>query len=328
MSAVDVREETIFSLFKRADLRPRSAAVWWWMVALVLIGWLGAVAFIGRLRPNEVASLLSALAPGQYLFVGSMAAAFLFSIGARLAGARALAGTALVVAGFLFGHQLNAWLHPWLPGRYTLPLQSTADGLQFATARLAYAATVIGPMLLAWWIGFGRDRGGWPGLCLRWGNFSAAGRDVSVKKPPAPWGRELVRGYGIFCLILFVLMQANVGFGPVRTGLLWGLLPAVVLAATGNALAEELIFRGVMQPAFIRAGGVAAGLWLQGLLFGVMHWGLSVGVLSALPVSLLIGFGSVLWGKAALDTRGLGWVVIAHAMIDVAIMSAFFLPRA
>jgi membrane protease YdiL (CAAX protease family) len=327
MRTVDIREETIFSLFRRADLRPRSTAVWWWMTALVLLGWLGAVAYIGRLRPNEVASLLSALAPGDNVFVGAITGIVLLAIGARVAGARPLAGASLVVAAFLFGHQLNAWLHPWLPGEYVLPLESTADGLRFATARLAYAATVTGPMLLAWWIGFGREPGGRPGLCLRWGDFGAAGRDVSAKKPPAPWGRELVRGYAVFCLILFVAMQANAGFGPVRTGVLWGLLPAVVFAALGNALAEELIFRGVMQPAFIRAGGVAAGLWLQGLFFGLMHWGLSVGVLSALPVSLLIGCGSVLWGKAALDTRGLGWVVIAHAMVDVAIMGAFFVPR-
>jgi hypothetical protein len=43
-----------------------------------------------------------------------------------------------------------------------------------------------------------------------------------------------------------------------------------------------------------------------------MHWGLSVGVVAALPASLLIGLGSVAWGKYSLDTRGLGWVVIAH----------------
>jgi hypothetical protein len=35
----------------------------------------------------------------------------------------------------------------------------------------------------------------------------------------------------------------------------------------------------------------------------------------------------VAWGKYALDTRGLGWVVLAHAMIDVAVMGAYFAPR-
>ena len=59
-----------------------------------------------------------------------------------------------------------------------------------------------------------------------------------------------------------------------------------------------------------------------------MHWGLSVGILAALPVSLLIGLGSVVWGKAALETRGLGWVVMAHFLVDVCVMAAFFVPRA
>jgi membrane protease YdiL (CAAX protease family) len=122
-------------------------------------------------------------------------------------------------------------------------------------------------------------------------------------------------------------MQANVGFAPLRHGTLWPLLPAVLLAAATNAVAEELIFRGMVQPAFIRAGGIAAGLWMQGLLFGLMHWGMSVGILAALPVSLLIGFGSIVWGKIAVDTRGLGFVVIAHAMVDIGLMSAFFVPR-
>ena len=50
--------------------------------------------------------------------------------------------------------------------------------------------------------------------------------------------------------------------------------------------AEEIIFRGLIQPAFLRAGCIAAGLWIQGLMFGLMHCGMSVGVLAALPVSL------------------------------------------
>jgi membrane protease YdiL (CAAX protease family) len=66
---------------------------------------------------------------------------------------------------------------------------------------------------------------------------------------------------------------------------------------------------------------------VQGLFFGIIHWGLSVGVLAALPTSLLIGLGSVVWGKAAYETRGLSWTIVAHFMIDVAIMAAYFVPR-
>jgi membrane protease YdiL (CAAX protease family) len=94
-----------------------------------------------------------------------------------------------------------------------------------------------------------------------------------------------------------------------------------------NALIEEVIYRGMLQPAFVHAAGIARGLWIQGLMFGMLHWGMSVGVVAALPTSLLIGIGSVFWGKAVLDTRGLSWVIVAHAMIDLAIMCAYFVPR-
>lgn len=327
MNGPDVRDQTVFSLLERADTRPASRDAWWTLAVLAALGWLGTVAFIGRYRPNQVASLLYRAAPSETLFLGAIAATVLFAAVARAAGRGPLAGAALVVAAFLFGHQAYAWLHPLLPGRFVFPLRSTGDGIRLALARVSYAAVLLVPLLLAWWVAFGRQRDTWPRLTLGWGDFGVAGRDLSLKSPPAPWGRQLVGGYGVFCLVFFAVMQANVGFAPLRTGTLWGLLPAVLLAAVGNALAEELIFRGLLQPAFIRGGGVAAGLWVQGLMFGLMHWGLSVGILSALPVSLLIGLGSVVWGKAALDTRGIGWVVVAHAMVDVALMTAFFVPR-
>ena len=97
--------------------------------------------------------------------------------------------------------------------------------------------------------------------------------------------------------------------------------------SAANAIAEEVVYRGFIQPAFIHYGGVGAGLWVQGLFFGLIHWGLSVGVLAALPTSLLIGVGSVVWGKAAYETRGLGWTIVAHFLIDLAIMAAYFVPH-
>jgi membrane protease YdiL (CAAX protease family) len=134
----------------------------------------------------------------------------------------------------------------------------------------------------------------------------------------------LLSGYLLVVVLLFVLMQAGVGFRPLRSGVLPSLFLAILLSAVANSAAEELVFRGVLQPALIGVGGIAAGLWAQGALFGLVHWGTSVGVLAALPVSLGIGLGSVMWGKATLETGGLGWVCIAHAMIDVAVMSAYF----
>jgi membrane protease YdiL (CAAX protease family) len=325
MNGVDIRTETVFTLLRLPAARSETRD-WWTLAALVVIGWFGAVAFLGRYRPNQVATTLYALAPRELLFYGALALAIGAAVALAVTRRRELGGAALMIAAFLAGHLLFSWLYLLLPASFTVPFRENGDAVGFVLGRLAYAAALAVPMLVVWWLAFGR-RDGWPRLALGIGDFTVVGRDVSAKAPPMAAWRSLLTGYAFFCLILFVIMQANVWFAPVTAGTLWPLLPAVLLAAFGNALAEELVFRGLIQPAFIRGGGLAAGLWMQGLMFGLMHWGMSVGVLAALPVSLLIGLGSVVWGKIAIDTGGLGWVVVGHAMVDVCVMSAFFVPR-
>jgi membrane protease YdiL (CAAX protease family) len=334
-ASVDVRTETIFTLL-RLPATGRPAPVWWTLAALAVIGWLGAAACLGAYRPNQISRVLNAVAPRQVLFYSALATAVAMAAGLAAMRRCELAGSALMIAAFLGGHLLYSWayglIRQFLPIGFNVPFGANADATGFLASRFTYAVALAGPMLLAWWIAYGlrgrRDSpDGWPGLNFRIGNFRAACRDVSATAKPMSAGRMLVTDYAVFCVILLAIMQLNVGFDPILRGTLWPLLPAVLLAAFANALAEEVIFRGLVQPAFIRGGGVAAGLWMQGLLFGLMHWGVSVGVLAALPVSLLIGLGSVIWGKIALDTRGLGWVVIAHAMVDVSVMGAFFVPR-
>jgi membrane protease YdiL (CAAX protease family) len=100
--------------------------------------------------------------------------------------------------------------------------------------------------------------------------------------------------------------------------------PHRFLAVGAIETTEEIVYRGFLQPAFVRLGGVGPGLWTTGIIFGLLHWGLSVGILAALPSSLLIGIGSVAWGKAAHETNGLGLSIVSHFMIDVAVMAAYF----
>lgn len=328
MDAADLRTRTIFNLPRAGESGGSTRADWIGLAILGAIAWVGAVAYIGQFRRNQVAQLLYAVAAADILFWGAFVAAIVAAAIAFLRGSRALAGAALVVAAFLGGHELYSLAYRALPARFSFPFQGLDDGLRFALARLAYGAALAAAMLAAWWVAFGRapareqER-----LELGWGDWNAEVRDVSAKQPPKRAWRELLSGYVVFCLVLFLSFQATVGFKPVLGGRLWPLLPAILVAALANAAAEELVFRGLLMKAFVRAGGVTAGLWVQGAVFGLMHWGLSVGVLAALPTSLLIGLGSVAWGKYALDTRGLSWVIVAHALIDVAVMSAYFVPK-
>lgn len=49
------------------------------------------------------------------------------------------------------------------------------------------------------------------------------------------------------------------------------LIAAGIFAVTLGPLCEELAFRGLMQPLFIRSLGVAPGILLSGLAFGLLH---------------------------------------------------------
>lgn len=322
-TAPNTTQETVFSLLRRRDLRA-SAGQWASLAVLTAIAWLGATSFIGRYRRNQVAQLIETLIPGESAFPVMLgAAAVLAALGFALRRTR-FAGAATIVAGFLAGHLLYELLYPHAGLRIRIPLRSLADGFHFAGARLLWALCVAAVMLPLWYLTFGRSAGEPQRLTLGWGDWSVAARDFSAKQPPQRYSRSLARGYLLFVLILFVVMQLNVAFRPMRSGALLALLVPLLVSAIANASAEELVFRGIIQPTFLRLGGIAAGLWMQGALFGLMHWGTSVGVLAALPVSLAIGLGSVAWGKAALETGGLGWVIVAHALIDVAVMAAFF----
>jgi membrane protease YdiL (CAAX protease family) len=325
VKAVDIRDETVVTLLRLSSVRA-AASDWCTLVVLAVVGWVGAVAYLGRYRPNQVAQVLYAVASRETLFYGAIAVTLAAVVGLRLIHRRQLAGAALVIASFLVGHLAYAWLYQFMPARFAIPFDENSDAIGFALSRLCYGTGLAVPMVVAWWLAFGRGRG-WPRLTLGLGDFTVRSRDIQASAPAEPAWRALLTGYALFCLILLVVMQANVGFGPVRSGTLWLLMPAVLVAAFVNGFVEEFVFRGLVQPAFIRGGGLAAGLWVQGLLFGLMHWGMSVGVLAALPVSLLIGLGSVVWGKLTVDTGGLGWAVIAHAMVDICVMSAFFVPR-
>jgi len=324
MSASDnTTRDTVFQLLRRPDFHA-TRGQWAALGLFIVLAWVGATTFIGRYRPNEVARTLEAMLPGASAFVvmfwASVAAA---ALAALWRNPRVAAGAA-IVAGFLAGHLLYAWLYGQLGIRIVVPIRQFADALNFSAARLLWAGAILATTLPVWYLSVGRMREGAQRLTFRWGDWSVEARDFSAKQPPQSYTRILIGGYLLFVVILFLLGQAGVGFRPIRSGALLALFPGILVLAAANATAEELVFRGVMQPAFIAVGGIAAGLWAQGALFGLVHWGTSVGALAALPVSLGIGLGSVMWGKSVLETGGLGWVIVAHAMIDVAVMSAYF----
>jgi membrane protease YdiL (CAAX protease family) len=297
---------------------------WAWAIVPAAVAWIGGVAFLGRYRPNQIAEALAGIAPLHTLFWACIAVGVVGCLAAALRRRRGHAVLWAGVVGYLAGHVLFAVLPVHHLIDFRIPFTSTADAVAFVKHRLVYglcvavstgAALALAAALL----------GSWPKFHLGLGSWSALGRDFTHRSRPETY-RKAMLGFAVFALVLWVVGQMGVELKPIRTGVLWSLIPAILLAALANALAEELTYRGLLQPAFVHAAGVARGLWIQGIMFGLLHWGMSVGVVAALPTSLLIGVGAVFWGKAVIDTRGLSWVIIAHAMVDVAIMSAYFVP--
>lgn len=311
------------SIFQLPGAGRARATDWLLLAVLTLAAVIGAMAYLGPFRPTPVSRALLDVVPLHTAYYGAIGLAMLVFLGGLSFRDRGIAYAGAMVAAFLAGFSVYGYLHGLLKPQFDIPFRSMADAQGFVLFRLIFGAGLAAPMIVVWLIFSGRVQS----FLLGVENWGLRSRGFSAAENPGPLWREFFGGYLIFLLIFSLLLQAGVGFAPFKTGMVFTLLGAILLASIVNAAVEEVVFRGLIQPSFVAAGGVAAGLWMTGLLFGLMHWGLTVGVLAALPVSLALGLGSIIWGKVTYETRGIGWAIIAHFMVDVAIMAAFFVPR-
>lgn len=302
-------------------LGKRRIAAWRWLAAIALaaVAWLGGLAAVSPFRPNQVWEIVSILgAPGP-VYLACLATAGSATAIALLLRQTPLAALAAAVTAYLSAFWLSRFFYVAYRPSVDFPFTDIGDGLGFAVMRLWWLIPAFAALGAAALIFRGEPR-----PQLGFGDWSVRARDTSAKERPLAYWRKLLIGFTIVSLILAIVFQAPLRFEPITSGKLWALMPAILIAAFVNATAEEVVYRGFMQPAFMRVLGVGGGMWMAGLFFGLVHWGISVGLLAALPVSLLIGLGAVIWGKAAYETKGLAWPIAAHFMIDVAIMSAYF----
>ncbi len=298
---------------------------WGWTIVPAIVIWLGSVAFLGQYRASEIAEGLRELVGLETVYrvcVGVSVICWLSALGLRK-WRLALAWSA--AAGFLGGHFLFAELPVHDAVSWRIPFRTLDDGVRFAIHRVVYGLcitlAVVVPVTTTSWLV--RRPVAWN---FRVGDWSVLGRDFTHRSAPESYARAII-GFAVFAGVLYFVGQCATEFRPMRAGSFQTLWPAVLVAALANAAAEELIFRGAVQPALVASAGLARGLWIGAMMFGLLHWGMSVGVVAALPTSLLIGVGSVFWGKSVLETRGLSWAMVAHAMVDFAIMSAYFVAH-
>ncbi|MCO6057482.1 CPBP family intramembrane metalloprotease [Pseudomonas sp. MOB-449] len=134
-----------------------------------------------------------------------------------------------------------------VPGFSPLPLEEprriSPDAPPYAL-RLSWDKLLVGMTLLAWWL--------------------------SRPAPPAPSPQRawLVVLATLLVVPLLALASGLVTWQPKWPDMLWQWL-AVNLLAT--VLAEELVFRGLLQPALIARLGTRHGVLLTAILFGAVH---------------------------------------------------------
>jgi membrane protease YdiL (CAAX protease family) len=95
------------------------------------------------------------------------------------------------------------------------------------------------------------------------------------------------------------------------------LLPIAWLAAALNAFAEEVLYRAGPLGPLARAVGPRAAIWILAAWFGLGHvyGGIPSGVMGLVMAGLL----GLFWGKAMINTRGLGVPWALHFSADAAI---------
>lgn len=101
------------------------------------------------------------------------------------------------------------------------------------------------------------------------------------------------------------------------SGLLLTWLPLGLLFAALNAAQEELRFRIVPLTTLVPAVGSDTAIWITAAVFGFAHWS---GATPAGPLGTIYHALIGAWlAKSILETRGVAWAWIIHALGDVAL---------
>lgn len=190
-------------------------------------------------------------------------------------------------ASLLAGVALAAHL---LPGFTPLPLAApraiSPDAAPYAL-RLHWDKLLLGAALLAWW---------WR---------AATSRPLPATRPGAAWACALATLLGVPALALALGVVAWQPKWPAELAL-W---LAVNLGVT--VLAEELLFRGLLQGALVARLGTARGIGLTALLFGLAHVPFSP------AFALAAGLAGLGYGWVAQLSGRLGAAVLLHAAVNL-----------
>lgn len=245
----------------------------------------------------------TATASGATLHLRLLLPALLLAFGHAL-GAIAFAGlllgtafTALVLVGQRFlptplwqllvlvlGVALAAHLFPgFRPSELWPARQISADAPPYAL-RLSWDKALLGAALLAWWLGRG-------------------------ERPAGDWQRALP--VAILTLLLTPCLAWSLGLVAWQPKWPQDLLLWLAVNLGVAVLAEELLFRGLLQPLLIQYLGTWPGLLLTAALFGAAHLPLGM------PFALVAGVAGLGYGLAFQRSGRLGVAIALHGALNL-----------
>ncbi len=194
----------------------------------------------------------------------------------------------------------------------TLPWSRlVAANTQYAS-NIPWAAVVMAPILVAWWLYFARGRGRPPG--------TAEARRLGGRANRVPddlWGPAL--GAGVLGLLATLLLQgvlARMVTLPRQQDLDPTQYPAItvfawlVMSALVSGLVEETAFRGYMQGGIERRHGLTTAILVSGSLFGFSHFNHPEVGLALLPFYLAV---AAVYGLLAAATNSTYPGIVLHA---------------
>lgn len=217
------------------------------------------------------------------LLIGSML------IGLLLFADRYLPEPLWWVLSLLAGLALAAHLLPGFQPWTLWPARSLSDDAPPYALRLSWDKLLLGLTLLAWWLGQ---------------------PPTGTRQPGKAWSVAILT---LLAVPLLAMLLGLVGWQPKWPDGLW-LWLAVNLGVT--ALAEELLFRGLLQTRLVRWLGAWPGLLLTALLFGAVHAPFSL-LFAVLAAIAGLGYGLLFHysGRLSLAIALHGAVNLLHVLL-------------
>jgi len=239
---------------------------------------------------------------------------------------RVRANHTLVVLGAMTGAYTLAviaseYVHAWLQPRSGVPFERQTDLFVFLWERSFMLWPAVPMWAVYWWLLRADSRSS-----LATGYWTSKATSSADKKSKRVWLGVFAAYIAFVFVPAMYAMQAGVEFAPIRQGTLFAFIVPVVGAALFNAFTEEVIFRGLFQPALCACSGLHVGILLQATFFGFHHWGASPDPIAELPTAIATCGLGLLWGYSVVATRGLAWAVVSHMFADIVLFSAYFVP--